>query len=116
MSTRLILGTAFAAFVGVGLVFWTGCGDGHDHASHDHGEKANAPSAEKGVAPQEPAAKPYTLKTCVVSGEELGKMGQPKRIVYEGQEVKFCCPECEKDFRKEPAKFLRKIEDGRKGS
>jgi YHS domain-containing protein len=116
MTSRTILGTTLAAFVAAGLVLWTGCGDGHDHASHDHGEKASAPSVEKVAAPQEPAAKSYPLKTCVVSGEELGKMGQPKRIVYEGQEVKFCCPDCEKDFRKEPAKFLKKIEEGRKGS
>jgi YHS domain-containing protein len=116
MNTRVILGTTLAALVGAGLILWTGCGDGHDHSSHSHDDKATTPSAEKGAPPQEPAAKPYPLKTCVVSGDELGKMGQPKRIVYEGQEVKFCCPDCEKDFRKDPAKFLKKIEEGRKGS
>ena len=101
MRTQTTVGAALAILVGAGLLFWTGCG-GHDHSSHDHGAKSAAPSGE-------PAAKAYPLKTCVVSGEELGKMGEPKRIVYEGQEIKFCCPSCEKDFRKEPAKYLKKL-------
>jgi len=115
MNLRTILGGAIAALAVGGLVLWTGCGDGHDHGSPGHSEKSAAPSTEKGAAPQEPAGKAYPLKTCVVSGEELGKMGEPKRIVYEGQEIKFCCPDCEKEFRKEPAKFLKKIEEARKG-
>jgi YHS domain-containing protein len=60
--------------------------------------------------PSEKAAKAYPLKTCLVSGEELGKMGEPVRIVYEGQEIKFCCKSCEPDFRKDPAKFLKKLQ------
>ena len=92
-----------------GLLLLAGCGKEPDHAKSD---KGGAPAAGS----QEAAAKPYPLKTCVVSGEQLGKMGEPKRIVYEGQEIKFCCPSCEKDFRKEPAKYLKKIEEARKGS
>src|SRR5215471_4640197 len=54
--------------------------------------------------------KPYTLKTCVVSGEKLGEMGKPEVYVYEGREVKFCCKDCIKDFKKDPAKYVKKIE------
>jgi YHS domain-containing protein len=116
MCVRLMVKVALAALFGAGLLVWTGCGDGHDHASQQHSEKGTPQVSEKASASQEPASKAYPLKTCVVSGEELGKMGEPKRIVYEGQEVKFCCPSCEKDFRKDPAKFLKKIEEARKGS
>ncbi len=54
-------------------------------------------------------AKPYTLETCIVSGEKLGSMGAPVVRVHEGQEVKFCCESCIEDFEKEPAKFLAKL-------
>jgi YHS domain-containing protein len=66
----------------------------------------NAPAAK-------PAAKPipYPLKTCPVSDEKLGEMGAPYVFVYQGQEIKFCCPDCKKDFLKDPAKYLKKIKD-----
>lgn len=53
--------------------------------------------------------KPYPLKTCVVSGEELGGMGDAYVFVHQGQEIKLCCKGCLKDFQKEPAKFLKKL-------
>jgi len=54
--------------------------------------------------------KPDLLKTCPVSGEKLGgDMGEPYFMVYQGQQVKFCCPMCKKDFDKDPAKFIAKI-------
>jgi len=57
-------------------------------------------------------AKPYPLDTCAVSGEKLGgSMGEPYVFVYEGQEVKLCCKSCLKDFNKEPAKFVKKIDE-----
>jgi len=81
----------------------TGCGDGRDH-------NTAATKTPDGVAAAvELNAKPYPLKTCVVSGEELGKMGEPFRLVHKGQEIKLCCKGCEKDFNKEPEKFLQKI-------
>src|ERR1700756_1213441 len=55
--------------------------------------------------------KPYTLKTCVVSGEKLGEMGKPVSYIYEGREVKFCCKDCIKDFKKDPAKYVKKIDE-----
>jgi YHS domain-containing protein len=56
--------------------------------------------------------KPYPLTTCVVSGEKLGgDMGDPYVFVQDGQEVKLCCKSCLKDFKKDPAKYLKKIED-----
>ncbi|MDB5296845.1 MAG: hypothetical protein JWO31_2828 [Phycisphaerales bacterium] len=56
-------------------------------------------------------AKPYPLTTCVVSGEKLDSMGKPKVIQYEGREVRFCCGNCEKDFRKDPQTYLKKLDD-----
>jgi YHS domain-containing protein len=69
-----------------------------------------------GPAPAKaPTTKPaYPLTTCVVSGEKLGEMGKPHVIQYEGREVQFCCPSCQKEFKKDPAKYLKKIDDAAK--
>jgi YHS domain-containing protein len=56
-------------------------------------------------------AKPYTLKTCPVSDEKLGEMGDAYTFVYEGREIKLCCKSCLKDFKKDPAKYIKKIEE-----
>ena len=63
----------------------------------------------------EKKAKPYPLKTCVVSDEKLGgEMGEPYVFVYEGQELKLCCKPCLKTFKKDPAKYLKKVEAAQK--
>ena len=43
-------------------------------------------------------AKAYPLKTCIVSDEDLGSMGDPFVFTHEGQEIKLCCKSCQKDF------------------
>lgn len=62
------------------------------------------PAQEKTAKP-----KPYPLKTCIVSGEKLGEMGKPHVFTYQGQEIKFCCKGCLKDFNQEPEKYLTKL-------
>lgn len=53
--------------------------------------------------------KPYPLTTCIISGDKLGEMGKPVVLVVDGQEVKFCCKDCVKDFNKDPKKYLKEI-------
>ena len=55
--------------------------------------------------------KPYTLKTCIISGDKLGEMGKPYVFEYKGREIKLCCKNCLKDFNENPAKFVKKIEE-----
>jgi YHS domain-containing protein len=63
-------------------------------------------------AKDKPTTKPYPLATCVVSGEKLGgDMGDPYVIKYKGREVRFCCKDCETDFRKNPDKYLKKLDE-----
>jgi hypothetical protein len=57
----------------------------------------------------------YPLKTCVVSDEELGGMGDVVSYPHkaEGQadrEVRFCCKMCIGSFKKDPASYLAKID------
>ncbi|MDI1311905.1 hypothetical protein [Prosthecobacter sp.] len=53
--------------------------------------------------------KPYPLKTCLVSGNTLGSMGDPVTKVYAGQEIKFCCKPCVKKFEANQPKYLSKL-------
>ena len=67
------------------------------------------------LAADKKAAKPYPLKTCVVSDEKLGgDMGDPYVFVHEGREVKLCCKSCLKDFKKDTAKYIKKIDEADK--
>ena len=60
--------------------------------------------------------KPDLLTTCPVSGDKLGDMGKPYVFVYQGQEVKLCCPVCKKTFDKDPAKYIKKIREADKNA
>ena len=62
-------------------------------------------------------AKPYQLKTCIVSEEKLGgDMGKPYVFVYEGQEFKLCCKDCKTKFDKDPAKYIKKLAEAQKAA
>lgn len=82
----------------------------HDHATAD---KSTAPDA----AWLAKAKAEYPLKTCVVSDEEIGgSMGEGIDYVYKqdgkpDRLVRFCCKDCRKDFDKEPAKYLKLIDE-----
>ena len=56
------------------------------------------------------ASDDYPLKVCVVSGEELGGMGEPYVHEHNGTVVKFCCKPCLKKFNKDPGTYLAKLE------
>ena len=88
-------------------------------ADAKHDKHADASAAKK-MTPAETAliAKArasYPLKTCLVSDEALGSMGeaapyihratgQPDRVVF------VCCDGCIDDFKANPAKFLAKLD------
>lgn len=93
-------------------------------ADHNHAKPA-APAAPAAGALVEPtdqdaawlarARKDYPLKTCVISKEDLGTMGEPTDLIYRAQGspdrlVRFCCESCIKDFNKDPAAALKRID------
>jgi len=53
----------------------------------------------------------YPLKTCVVSGEELGSMGKPVVWVRERQEVRLCCKGCMKEFEAQSKQYLSALKE-----
>jgi hypothetical protein len=117
-QTLLTLGLAAST-----ALFLTGCGDGghaghdHSHAGDDHGHAHGDSGAasqvaglvEKPSAEQIAAAKAYPLEVCIASGEELGSMGDPVVMVYNGQQIKFCCKGCVDDFKADPASHIAKL-------
>jgi len=53
--------------------------------------------------------KTYPLTECVVSGEKLGEHGRPVKVTSEGTDVWLCCKSCLKDFKKDPAKYVKQV-------
>ena len=58
----------------------------------------------------------FLIDTCLVSGEKLGADAsmKPYTFDYKGQEIKLCCKNCLKDFKKDPATYLKKLADAPK--
>ena len=87
-------------------------------AAHEHSDK---PAAKAPAAPDAAwlakAKATYPLKTCVVSDKEIGgSMGEGLDYIHkqDGQPdrlVRFCCKDCVDDFKKEPAKYLKLIDE-----
>lgn len=57
----------------------------------------------------------YPLETCVVTGQQLGSMGDPVDYVVGNRLVRFCCAGCESAFLKDPVAHLAKIDAARSG-
>ena len=67
------------------------------------------------AADDKPAASAPAAATCPVSGEELGSMGDSYEYIHkeEGKPdrvVKLCCKMCVAKFKKDPAKYLAKLD------
>jgi hypothetical protein len=83
------------------------------HHKHDQPAATKPTPADAALIAKARAS--YPLKTCLVSDEPLGSMGeampyihrvagQPDRVVF------LCCDGCSDDFKAAPAKFLAKVD------
>jgi len=74
-------------------------------------------AAVKVAATATTAQSTYPLDTCVVSGEKLGgEMGAPIDYIHKeagkpDRLVRFCCKMCIPKFKKDPAKYLKLIDE-----
>ena len=88
-------------------------------ASFATGSSAFAAETPTVVAADSAAAvAAYPLTTCVISGDKLeaGDMGPIIEYVHKeagkpDRLVRLCCKGCVKDFKKDPAKYLKMIDD-----
>jgi YHS domain-containing protein len=116
-------------FLAVSLSFLAGCGIEPSERTLPLGHPGNpeSPGAAwapplnplKGEVPSpaevaQPLTMDYPLDTCVVSGEKLGSMGKPVIIKHEGREIRFCCGNCVQEFKKDPAKYLKLLDEAEK--
>jgi hypothetical protein len=117
-----------ARFLAVVLAFLAGAfaaGPVLAEACHDQAAMAGGARAGEMVRPGGKdagwlarATAEYPLDTCVVSGKKLasGGMGMPEDFICRqtgkpDRLVRFCSKNCLKEFNKDPAKYLKKIED-----
>ena len=90
----------FCIFLGcLSFLLWGGL-QGCSGDAKKTGQDANGTSS---------STEDYPLKVCVVSGEELGGMGEPYVHEHNGTIVKFCCKPCLDDFNEDPDKYLAKL-------
>jgi YHS domain-containing protein len=77
------------------------------HEGHAHGMQQDTSRAE---AATDAATKAELVpqKTCPVMGSPINR-----KIFadHEGQRVYFCCDHCVAEFKKDPAKYLKKLEE-----
>jgi YHS domain-containing protein len=50
-------------------------------------------------------------KICPVSGEKIEEDMEPVTYEYEGKIYNFCCPMCIDEFKKDPEKYIQKVEE-----
>lgn len=74
------------------------------HTEHEQG----ATETTKQVVAEEPVN--AGNKICPVSGEEI-KEGETYQVEYEDKIYNLCCKACMKDFKKDPQKYLKKVEE-----
>lgn len=87
------------------------------HNGKAHGKERAA--AESPLSDSMAKAKAtYPLSTCVVSGDKLegGDMGEAIDYVHKeagkpDRLVRLCCKKCIREFKKDPAKYLKLIDD-----
>ena len=72
----------------------------------------SAPTEKKGQeSAEEWAGEPYTLETCAASGRPIDVKGTPQTVRFAGRELKFCCKGCADFVKKNPDKFLGKVDE-----
>ena len=106
-----------APILGLGLAW------GLSTASAEEKKDSSPPTLQAVIAktPEEKAKvksqlSSYPLKTCLVSGDELGGMGETINALYGDRLIRFCCKGCLRSFNKNPAKFLPKLDSPAKSA
>ena len=72
------------------------------------------PEIEAGLSKLVPAERKLAeaQRTCPITGEPLGSMGMPPKVVLAGKTVFLCCNGCRKKAEADPDKTLAKVAAG----
>ncbi len=98
----VILGLAVFTLVGSGLVFAMSChGMSGSEAGHSHTAQDTNPAVKSEIID-------VGNKICPVTGEEIDEAAKAT-YEYEGKIYNFCCAGCIDEFKKEPQKYIDKV-------
>lgn len=79
---------------------------------HETASKGADAEIEKNLAELSPEDQAIARKqkVCPISGEALGGMGKPYKVVVKGRTVFLCCSGCEEELQKNADKVLAKLD------
>jgi len=111
MKSKLIILSAVVLVFSASQVF---AGGGHDHGEHKEEVSQDHKGSMMGEMGEHHSDLPNVGNAiCPVSGESISsvnKGGKGVQIEHEGKIYNVCCKFCAKDFRKNPEKFIKIIE------
>lgn len=106
-----------------------GCSSGCCRGKYSETSEATSPFSPQSLVPAAaaqpgpvlPGPMPNNLpyggqKTCPVTGDELGTMGQPRPVTVKGQTIYVCCQGCVQQVKSNPDLYLQKVEGERTAS
>lgn len=98
MKIRLTILSIAVLVLSSGYVFASGA---HNHGSHEDGKHEEVSAQTENVG----------NKICPVSREKIGSMGKAYHVEHEGKVYNLCCKMCAKDFKKNPEKYIKEINE-----
>jgi len=107
ITAMVILALPVAALVGCGSK------DEHPHVAGNSDQGTMKAGASK--ADNTKVITAVAIDWCIVSGEELGSMGDPVNYKYNGREITFCCKSCVKQFEANPTGYLARLDSAQAG-
>lgn len=104
---RLREATVVLAF-GAGLLTMIGCANNGQDRHAGHGEDVHATGEHPAPAEVGMAKAGTAQTTCPVMGDAINKNIYADHM---GKRVYFCCNACPAEFKKDPMKYIKKLED-----
>ncbi|MBI3990513.1 MAG: YHS domain-containing protein [Candidatus Omnitrophica bacterium] len=111
LSGVLIIGLFIFGITG--LSFAMMCGGHSQHQQTAQAEPGEHKHGEGEVTAQTTSKEAVNVgnKICPVSGEKIGEGMEAVTYEYEGKIYNFCCAMCIDEFKKDPQKYIKKVEE-----
>jgi hypothetical protein len=84
----------------------------YEPQAYERGAALNIPRGMEGISalPRSEQSAALQQRTCPVTRQLLGSMGQPVRVTVAGRAVYTCCPDCAEQLRRNPSYYLGSAE------
>ena len=115
MKKTILLITVVLSIFGLTQYGFTHGDEEHDSSKGSMMEQEEDSSSKAHIATEEELVNLPNIgnKICPASGEVIAEVGEGKgvQMAYQGSIYNFCCTMCAKDFRKDPEKFVKIVEE-----